>query len=96
MTAEKKRYTTHITIETHEIKIIRTNGKPLSVFCESCQTTVSAFTPTQIAAFFRLALINVCQLIEAGEFHLVGTGRSIALICGNSLNDKIANLKNRE
>ncbi|MDQ3180960.1 MAG: hypothetical protein M3Q33_10615 [Acidobacteriota bacterium] len=83
----KTRQTRQITIETHSVTIIRTNGKPLSAFCEHCQQNVTVFAPEQIAAFFRLTLAEVCRRVEKGKLHFVGTRRGVALICGSSLNN---------
>jgi hypothetical protein len=79
---------TEITIETHEITVIRTNHKPLSAFCERCQKTVPVFAPEQIAIFFRLPLSEVCRRVEANEIHLTRSGRGAALICAVSLEGK--------
>ena len=82
----KTRQTRQITIETHSVTIIRTNGKHLSAFCERCQTTVSVFAPEQIAAILRLTLAEVCRRVEKDELHLIENRRGVALICGGSLN----------
>lgn len=83
MTELKKRRT-EITIETHSITIIRTNDQRFSTHCEYCGKTVSAFTPEQIATFMRLDISEICRRIDAGELHLTETGRTVALVCGNS------------
>ena len=83
---ENKTRRTQIFIESHSVTIIRTNGKPLSAFCERCQTNVTVFAPRQIAAFFRLTVAEVCRRVEEGELHLIQTQRGVALICGSSLN----------
>lgn len=80
---------TEITIETHSITIIRTNARRFSANCERCGKTVSAFTPEQTAVFLRLDLTEICRRIETGELHLTETGRSVALVCGNSENRQI-------
>ena len=82
---------TEITIETHNLTIIRTGGKPLSVFCERCQKAVAAFVPEQIALTFRLSLTEICRRIETEQIHLTSSERGTALICGASLDEKIIN-----
>jgi hypothetical protein len=84
---EQNKRRTQITIETHSITIIRTNGKSPTTFCDCCQTNVAVFAPEQIAAFLRLTLTEVCRRIETNELHLIDTQRRIALICGGSLNN---------
>ncbi len=80
----KTRQTRQITIETHSVTIIRTNGKPLSAFCERCQTNVTTFAPEQIAAFLRLTEAEVFRRVETGELHLIEMRRGGALVCGGS------------
>jgi len=79
-----------ITIETHNVTIIRTGGKSLSVFCHRCQSNQTVFAPAQVASFFRLTVEEVCSLVETDEFHAIDFGRDAALICAGSLK----NLKN--
>lgn len=83
MTEPTKRRT-EITIETHSITIIRTNDQRFSTHCVRCEKTVSAFTPEQLAIFMRLDINEICHRIDSGELHLTETGRSVALVCGNS------------
>jgi hypothetical protein len=72
-----------ITIETHSITIVRTNGRLLSARCERCQKVVAVFTPNQTAMVLRLNLAEVYRRIEAGELHLIETGRGVAFVCGD-------------
>jgi len=37
---------TEITIETHEVTLIRRNGKQIKAFCQNCQSEVFAFEVT--------------------------------------------------
>lgn len=82
---------TAITIETHNLTIIRTNGKPRLVFCERCQKAVTAFAPEQIALAFRISLTEVCRRVGAEQIHLTSNERGTALICGDSLEEKSIN-----
>ena len=77
----KKR--TEITVETHEVTIIRTRGR-LSVFCEICQAEAQVFSPPQIVSVFRLELAEIKQLFQNKRIHFVG---STEMLCGNSLAD---------
>jgi hypothetical protein len=76
---------TEISIETHEITIVRTSGTRLTAFCEACREDVPAFGLEQIAAVFQMSVSDVCRTIEEKKLHLVTARHSIALICGNSL-----------
>jgi hypothetical protein len=82
----KTRRTRQITIETHSITIIRTNGARASAHCEHCRKTVAAFMPEQIAEFLRLDLTEIRRRIETGELHLTDAEQGDALICGGLLN----------
>lgn len=82
--AEKIYRKQQITVETHKVTIIRTKCKSYSAFCEFCQQNVIAFSIEQIAAVFAIDLNEVHRQIESGELHLI-TGKSIALVCANSL-----------
>lgn len=85
MTSKRR---TEITIETRSITIIRTNGVPFSAQCEHCRQTVAAFAPEQVAKVSRLDLTEICRRIEEGKLHLTDRRRGVALICGNSLEDR--------
>ena len=76
---------TEITIETHSITIMRTNGQRFSAHCKRCEKTVSAFAPKQVAAFLRLDLTEVCRRIEAKQIHLTNDDEGVAMVCANSL-----------
>lgn len=78
---------TEMFIETHEITIIRTGSGRQTAFCEICQTSVSFFSPEQIAVLLKINLDEVCGLIETKKFHLTGQHR-FAFVCANSFNDK--------
>ena len=77
---------TQITIETHSITIIRTNGRPLSAHCERCQKIVAVFAPEQIAAMLGLTVTEVCRRVESDELHLIEIGRGVAFVCGDLRN----------
>jgi hypothetical protein len=74
--------------ETHNITVIRVNGKQQALFCERCQRTVSTFSIEQTGASLQVGLEEICRLIGADRFHLVNTARSLALVCGNSLENE--------
>lgn len=81
------RQRTEISIETHEIKIIRIRNSASQIFCEQCQSQTSPFTADQIAVLLQISVDEVCRDIETGKFHLTGSPpqQNLALICGDSL-----------
>jgi hypothetical protein len=74
-----------ISVETHEIKIIRIRGGGISGFCRHCGAETSLFSPEEIARFLKIPVIDVSRDIESGKFHLTETDGGTALICGDSL-----------
>lgn len=78
----KKR--TEITIETHELTIIRIReGRNDSVFCKSCGLDVQSFTPVQAALIFRVKMEILEALIRANQVHIINE----ETVCGSSLVD---------
>ncbi|MEP6924410.1 MAG: hypothetical protein ABI954_08080 [Pyrinomonadaceae bacterium] len=80
---ENKTRRTEIFIETHSVTIIRTNSKPLSVWCEVCRKVVTAFSPEQIALALRLDGDAMREFCQTGEIHSINDNNS--LLCGDSL-----------
>lgn len=82
---QKNKRRTEITIETHEIKIIRITGEARqTAFCRRCQCDAAVFAPAQIAAFLGLTPEDVYRAINDGNYHMVGESAT-PLVCGNSL-----------
>jgi len=77
----KKR--TEITVETHQVTIIRMRGTSM-VYCEICRANVRIFSPPQIVSVFHLNLEEIKQLFLDDQIHFVGLTETI---CGNSLAD---------
>ncbi len=84
---ERKIRRTEITIETHSVTIIRFKGNSSIAHCERCQKPVAALPIEKFTELLRLDLMEVCRRVQTGELHLTETGRSVALICGGSLNN---------
>ena len=74
-----------ISIETHEIKIIRIRGGGINGFCRKCSAETSLFSPEEIAQFLKIPVIDVNRDIDSGKFHLTETDGETTLICGDSL-----------
>lgn len=79
--SNKKR--TEITVETHQVTIIRTRGAS-SVYCEVCCANVRVFSPLQIVSVFHFNLEEIKQLFLNNQIHFVGLTE---MLCGNSLAD---------
>lgn len=72
------------------------SGKQISIFCERCQTNVTAFALEQIAAFLNTTLAEVCRRVQSDELHLTSTKRGAALICCNCVEKTINNNQTKE
>ncbi len=77
-----------ISVETHEIKIIRIRGGLNITFCDHCGEEKSSFTSEEIAGFLKISVEDVCGDIETGKFHLTGNENGKALICGDSFRNE--------
>jgi hypothetical protein len=80
---------TKITVETHNVIIIRTRGKIFSVDCEQCKKNTEAVTVEQSAIRLNTTALNVYSLIRTGELHFLRIAESqmLPLVCGNSLGE---------
>ena len=73
---------TKITIERHEITIVRQRGRRISVYCEHCESAVAAFTRDETAVRFQIQVGEIVDLINTGEIHFVETLKgSLPLLC---------------
>jgi hypothetical protein len=82
MTNPKKKRTTQITIETHQLLIIRTRGlQSIHFACPVCQKQTVAFVPAQAALAFRVSAPHLLNLLDKNFIHLAGDKN----YCGSSL-----------
>lgn len=82
METTKKRQI-EISVETHEIKIIRISGGGMnSAYCEQCGLETRFFTPAEIAGIFQIADEKFEQILKNGELHLIKPGENPPLVCG--------------
>lgn len=75
---------TKITIETHDLTIIRTrDGRADLQYCRRCEEKVNVFAPDRAAFIFRVPEKLLERLFASSEIHEAGE----AMLCGNSLVD---------
>ena len=84
----KKTRRIEIQIETHEVSVIRMRGRQFRAFCECCQAMAAALTPDQVAVLLKMSPDKALGLVNEGKLHLVQADRGLALVCGNSLDNK--------
>jgi len=79
---QTKKRRIEITIETHDLTIIRTpGGKPNFRFCRSCGENVNVFAPAHAAFIFRVEEKFLERLFQSNEIHAAHD----AALCANSL-----------
>lgn len=88
MTSPRKSRT-EITIETHEITIIRTRGKKPSAECRHCRKDAEAVSIERSAALLETSLADIHLLIKTGELHFLRIAEAgvVPLVCGNSIRE---------
>ncbi|HLM62158.1 MAG TPA: hypothetical protein VK308_15245 [Pyrinomonadaceae bacterium] len=76
---------TEITIETHQLTIIRTryNGKSSFVYCRNCGMNVASFQQAHAALIFRVGVGELNRLFQINSIHAADD----FALCGNSLAD---------
>ena len=75
---------TEISVETHEITIIRTRTRR-TAFCEFCQANVRMLAPDMAAVLVQSTSRSIFRRVEAGELHFLETPEGALLVCCRSL-----------
>lgn len=83
---------TEITIETHEITIIRKGENQSVAFCRDCKANVTVFRLGEIAQLIQRSIGDVQDILEKGDFHFIEVSGD-SLVCGTSLGIKNSFLK---
>ncbi|HEY0461439.1 MAG TPA: hypothetical protein VGC97_20050 [Pyrinomonadaceae bacterium] len=82
----KAKRETEITIETHEITIIRLHTyQSTTVFCRRCRARLKHFSVARAAAVLKISETAIFRLVEDGQVHSTETAAGRLLVCGNSL-----------
>ena len=86
---------TEITIETHEVIVIRHRGKFPKPFCLRCGAPAVLLTLDEATVLFPYSTRELCRLVEDEMVHYLETARGSLLICPESLIqlDRAANAK---
>ena len=79
----KKR--TKITIETHQILILRKPGGRVRSWCAACAMEGDMVSAEQAAVIAAVGLREICGEIEAGLLHHRETPDGLLVVCLNSL-----------
>ncbi len=74
-----------ITVETHQMVVIRRNRKSIQAWCNECGEEVEMIRPEEAAALPGTSSRIVFQWIEDARVHFSETPEGSLLICINSL-----------
>lgn len=90
----KTKRRTEITMETHEVTIIRLreNQSPTR-FCRACRASVRHLPIARAALFLGISETAAFRLVENNQVHSAESDAGALLICQNSLSD-LADEKN--
>jgi hypothetical protein len=82
----KAKQQTEITIETHEITIIRVSSRQTAtVFCFNCGKNLKHFSIARASAVSKISEAAIFRLVENGQIHSTETAAGALLVCSNSL-----------
>lgn len=81
----KKRIRTEITVETHEIWVIRNSRAMSSVLCAECAEQSGMLTPEEAARLLQTSTRAIYRHVEAGQIHFSETTDGGLLVCPESL-----------
>jgi len=74
-----------ITIETHEVWVIRKPRQPRLSFCSKCGTAAQMLEPAEAARLARVSLRALFRWVEEGRVHFTEAPDGGLFICLNSL-----------
>jgi hypothetical protein len=81
----RKKRRTEITVETHEVTVIREAAKPSLAWCAGCEGEARMISPEEAAAVALTSTRRIYQQVEAGALHFIETQAGALLICFDSL-----------
>lgn len=76
---------TRITIESHQVMILRRNKDAIQIWCERCGERVKMVTAEQAGVISGSTLRLVLRQVEADAVHFTETAEGRLFICLNSL-----------
>jgi len=81
--ASRKR--TEITVETHEVLIIRRGDSPVRAWCVECSAEVPVIPVNEAVSLTGISMPGILAMVTTGEVHWVQAGTCTPLICLKSL-----------
>ena len=77
---------TEITIETHQVKVIRRSRRAERAWCAACGAMVQMVTAEQSALLAGVTTRAIYRWVEEGRLHFTETEAGGLLVCPGSLN----------
>ncbi len=74
-----------VTVETHEVTVLRRHRAPVRSWCEECRATVLMVSPDEAAGSAGVSSRTVFRWIEAGRLHFTETAKGTVMVCANSI-----------
>lgn len=72
---------TVITIEMHQLMIVRPLNQPIKIWCKECNAEVEMTTPEQVAILLCTTPREIYRRIENGTLHFIETDEGEVFIC---------------
>jgi len=87
MSDMRRKLRTEITIETHEVSIIRRRERMVRTRCASCGKQVNAITLNEATALTGVDSQTMRDWLKTGKVHFTERAGLFGLICFNSVSD---------
>jgi hypothetical protein len=76
---------TEVTIETHEVLVIRRRGSYPRTLCPDCGEQATMLTMDEAITVFSVSMRSLVRYVEAGDLHFVETPKGALFLCSESL-----------
>ena len=84
-TMPDKKTRKQITIETHQLTVVRSANRAVRVRCEECARQVSMVPPEEAAMLARVTPRTIYRWVEEGRLHFLETQPGQLTVCVESL-----------
>jgi hypothetical protein len=76
---------TNVTVETHQLIIVRGGARLTKEWCTPCGRQAGMVTAGEAAVMGGVSLRTICRRVDLGELHFKETADGLLFICLNSL-----------
>ena len=85
--ASRKR--TEVTVETHEVLIIRKHDSSIRAWCMKCNAEARMIHADEAIGLTGISMTAILEMVAAGDVHWVQAGTCAPLICLKSLIERL-------